>query len=66
MDQEDLRDPSGRLLGRLRRCPDGKIELRTSLGKLLGTYDPRTNKTRDSLGRLVGRGNLLTSLLERK
>lgn len=65
MDQ-DLRDSSGRLLGRLRRRFDGKIELRNPVGKLLGTYDPRTNQTRDPLGRLVGKGDLLTSLLERK
>ena len=32
-------------------------------GRLLGEYDPGSNTTRDSHGRRVGTGNLLTTLL---
>jgi hypothetical protein len=60
---EDLRDRSGRLLGRIRMRPDGSQELRDPGGRLPGTYHPKSNQTRDPLGRLVGTGNLLTTLL---
>jgi hypothetical protein len=60
---QDLRDRSGRLLGRIRTRSDGSQELRDSVGRLLGTYHPKSNQTRDPLGRLVGTGNLLTTLL---
>ncbi|MEO0020697.1 MAG: hypothetical protein ABIK48_00785 [candidate division WOR-3 bacterium] len=63
MKDQELRDRSGRLLGKIKTLPNGKLELRDAGGRLRGTYDPKTNQTRDSSGRLVGTGNLLTSLL---
>jgi hypothetical protein len=33
------------------------------LGGSKGTYDPRSNETRDHTNRLVDKGNLLTRLL---
>ncbi len=63
MGQRELRDRTGKLLGRLRELPGGKLELRDHVGRKQGIYDPRTDETRDHVGRLVGRGNLLTTLL---
>lgn len=60
---QDLRDRSGRLLGRLKEV-NGNLELRNRAGKLLGRYNHKTNTTRDRSGKLIGRGNLLASLLE--
>ncbi|WP_200943530.1 MULTISPECIES: hypothetical protein [unclassified Brevundimonas] len=41
----------------------GKHEIRDSSNHLLGTYDPRTNDTRDASNRMVAKGNVLTSLI---
>ena len=38
--------------------------LRDRYGYLLGWYDSSTNLTHDQYGIIIGRGNLLTSLLK--
>lgn len=63
MAYQDLRDSGGRLIGRIEIKSDGNLELRDSGGRLKGNYDPKSNQTRDSSGRLVGTGNILTTLL---
>ena len=63
MADQELRDKTGRLIGKIRVLSNGKHELRDHTGSLKGTYDPRNNKTRDHTGRLIGKGNLLASLL---
>lgn len=60
---EDLRDKTGKLIGRIHTLSNNKLEIRNASGRKLGTYDPGTNQTRDHTGRLVGKGNLLTMLL---
>lgn len=62
MSNGELKDPHGRLLGRIRQVGQ-VLELRDAHGHLLGRYDPRSDTTRDPHGRVIGRGNLLTSLL---
>lgn len=64
MANQDLRDKSGKLLGKIKQNSAGHLEIRTPSGRLLGRYDPKTNQTRTSSGRLVGKGNLLTTLLD--
>lgn len=39
--------------------------LRDGRGTVLGSYDARSDTTRDAAGRLVGRGYLLPMLLSR-
>jgi hypothetical protein len=63
MTDQKLRDRNGRLLGIIKTLRDGKIELRDPTNRLKGIYDPKRNETRDHIGRLVGKGNLLTTLL---
>ena len=58
-----LRDRNGRKIGEIREIRGGKLEIRDNNGRKLGTYDPREDKTRDSNGRSIGYGNLLTTLL---
>ena len=41
----------------------GKLYIRDWMGRICGWYDIRTNLTCDKQGRIVGRGNLLTTLL---
>jgi len=61
---EDIRDRTGKLLGKIHTLSSGKLELRSASNKKLGTYDPDTNQTRDHANRLIGKGNLLTMLLD--
>jgi hypothetical protein len=63
MTDQVLRDKGGRLLGRISEKSDGRLEGRDHAGRLKGTYDPRTDQTRDQAGRLVGKGNLLSSVV---
>jgi hypothetical protein len=63
MADQELRDKSNRLIGRIKTLSSGKLELRDHSNHFLGTYDPKSNETRDSSNRLVGKGNLLTTLL---
>ena len=63
MATQDLRDSSGKLLGKIQTLSSGKMEIRDASGRLMGTYDPKSNETRDASGRLVGKGNLLSMLL---
>ena len=58
-----VKDSGGRLVGRIEIKSDGKQEIRDSGGRLKGYYDPKSNQTKDSGGRFVGSGNLLTTLL---
>ncbi len=62
MATQELRDRTGKLLGKIKDVGT-QLELRGSTGALKGNYDPKTNETRDATGRLVGKGNLLSSLL---
>ena len=61
MAQQELRDKSGRLLGKI-EISGQRQTLRDAQGKLLGSFDGA--QTRDAQGRLVGNGNLLASLLK--
>ena len=62
--REVLRDHRGIVIGVLEtQRLTGKLIARDASGIVVGTYDPRSNQTRDSHGRVVGRGNLLGALL---
>ena len=63
MANQELRDKNYRLLGTIKQLSSGKFEGRDADGRLRGTYDPRTNETRDPNFRLVGKGNLLSALI---
>ncbi len=63
MADQELRDKSNRLLGKIKALSNGKLELRDHTNRLKGTYDPKSNETRDHTNRLVGKGNMLTTLL---
>jgi hypothetical protein len=58
----DLRNASGRLIGRI-RVTGTMATLEDATGKRLGTYDLRDDVTRDAAGRKVGTGNGLSLLL---
>ena len=58
-----LKDSNNRPVGKVKVLPNGKLEGRDANGRLKGTYDPRSNETRDSNGRVVGRGNVLAAVI---
>jgi hypothetical protein len=60
---EVLRDRYGNRIGEIQTIGSKQI-LRDKYGNRLGEYDPRTNRTTDKYGRLVGSGNLLVGLLK--
>lgn len=61
MHEQVLKDKAGRIIGKIRKITGGKLEISDAAGRLKGYYDPKTNETKDSSGRLVGRGNLLAT-----
>lgn len=63
MRDRQLRDRDLRLFGIIRERSDGLLEGRELSGTLRGTYNPRTNETRDPGGRILGRGDFLTRLI---
>ena len=63
MPKQYLRDKRGRILGWLDDGVGSKMCIRDWQGKIWGWYDPKTDFTRDKQGRIVGRGNLLATLL---
>jgi len=60
---DGLRDRNGNLLGRITERSNGVLEGQDRSGNLRGIYDPRSNETRDKNGNLIGRGNMLSSLI---
>jgi hypothetical protein len=62
-DRQILRDKYGVVLGEI-RVEGSKQTLWDRHFNRLGDYDTRTDWTRDKYGNVVGRGNLLTTLLK--
>ncbi|HET6385550.1 MAG TPA: hypothetical protein VFJ58_19320 [Armatimonadota bacterium] len=63
MADQELRDRAGRLIGKIRATNSGRLEGRNAAGQLKGTYDPKSDTTKDHTGRTIGRGNLLAVLI---
>lgn len=61
--EQVLRDSNNRPVGKIRTVSNEKLEGRDANGRLKGIYDARNNETRDSNGRVVGKGNLLAALI---
>ena len=61
--EQVLKDSNNRTIGKIRSLANGRMEGRDANGRLKGTFDPKANETRDSNGRVVGRGNLLAALI---
>lgn len=58
-----LQKPSGEPLAWLDEYADGKRQIHLPCGEPLGFYNPRSNTTHRMNGSIVGRGDLLTSLI---
>lgn len=62
MARQELRNRAGVLLG-WREQIGKRIEGRDRTGFFVGYYEPQLNETRDRAGRLVGQGDLLSTLI---
>ena len=62
MANQEIRDKSGNLKGIISQS-GSKMELRDKNGNLKGIYYPDKTETRDKTGNLIGKGNLLATML---
>ncbi len=60
---ETLKNARGNTIGRIHTDRNGKQTIKDAKGKTLGGFDPNSNKTKDTRGRTIGTGNLLSSLI---
>lgn len=63
MADQVLKDNRGIPIGRISTASNGVQTIKDPRGIPKGTYDPKTNKTKDARGIPIGTGNLLTTLL---
>lgn len=63
MADQVLKDSRGFTIGKISTDSSGKQTIKDARGFTKGTYDPKTNQTKDARGFLVGSGNLLATLL---
>lgn len=61
--KQQLCDSNGRPIGTITPTSNGRLEGRDANGRLKGTYDPKSDQTRDSNGRVVGNGNMLAAVI---
>lgn len=66
MDKQILRDKHNKRIGVIETDSKGVQTIRDTGNKKLGTYDPKSDKTRDTTNHLIGKGNLLITLLDTK
>jgi hypothetical protein len=64
MNRRTLKDNQFRTIGFVDTDANGKETLRDPQFRIKGYYDPKTNQTKDAQFRLIGTGNILTSLLD--
>jgi hypothetical protein len=62
--RQKLQDSATRLIGYIPDTGGGHQGVRNAAGTRRGYYAAATNTTRDDLGRAVGTGNLLSSLID--
>lgn len=60
---QTLKNNLGVILATITTDSKGIETIKDPLGVVLGTYDPKTNTTRNFLGQIVGTGNLLATLI---
>ena len=62
MESQDIKDSYGRRVGSIVNL-GSELEARDSYGRRLGSYKKSDNATRDSYGRILSIGNVLSSLV---
>ena len=65
MEEQVIRDFSGKILGRIQTQPNGDKVVRDFYGKILGYYRKEYNHTTDFYGKVIARGDASGSLIPR-
>ena len=63
MNQENLKDVAGNIIGHIETQDDGKQVLKDAKNKVKGYYEPDGDHTRDADYNIVAKGNRLRSLI---
>jgi hypothetical protein len=63
MPQQTLKDRNNNTIGYIQTDSKGKQTIKDKNLVVKGYYDPETNVTKDKNHRVIGRGNLLATLL---
>ncbi|MBI5375605.1 MAG: hypothetical protein HZA77_09225 [Candidatus Schekmanbacteria bacterium] len=63
MESKLLKDRIGRVIGKIEQQSPTRLIIRDAHWTIKGWYEIDKNTTRDSRGKLIGTGNLLTMLL---
>lgn len=63
MADQVLKDKQGRKIATISTASNGVQTINDPQGRKKGTFDPKSNTTKDAQGSKVGTGNLLTTLL---
>jgi hypothetical protein len=63
MSTQILRDRAGSVIAKIETRSNGIQAIYDRNESLMGTFEPKFNKTYDRYGHLIGEGNLLTSLI---
>jgi hypothetical protein len=66
MGEQVVKNRFGKEVARIRKLGDGRFEMRDREGKILGFFDPRTDRTLDGLGNVIGLGNQLGGLVPKR
>ena len=64
MKETKIKDFYGRVIGYIKEYPNGDKKVYDFYRRLLGTYVKSLNVTKDFYGRVIGRGDILTSLIK--
>lgn len=62
--RQEFRTPTGKLIGYTEADSIGRLIGRTATGRMVGSYDPRSDITRTPTGTVYGRGNVLPVLIQ--
>lgn len=63
MADQTLRDKMNRKIGVIKTDSRGVQTIYDAMNRKKGIYDPKTNVTKDTMNRTIGKGNLLVTLL---
>jgi len=62
--RQELRTPTGKLIGYIESDSTGRLTGRTATGRAVGSYDPKSDITRTPTGAVYGKGNMLSALIQ--
>ena len=65
MQEQPIKDWTGKIIGFIKTMPNGDAKIYDFYRRLLGTYDKRSDITKDFYGRIVAKGNQLSMLLNK-